>query len=95
MTKNSCIKTLQCKYHGWIYNLNGELKRVREFENVEDFDFEDYNLKSINIKVWQGLIFINFNNQPNNLNSILNKISNRISPINFLNTPFTARFHTT
>ena len=74
LTKNSCIKTLQCKYHGWIYNLNGELKRVREFENVEDFDFEDYNLKSINIKVWQGLIFINFNNRPNNLNSILKKI---------------------
>ena len=83
LTKNSCIKTLQCKYHGWIYNLNGELKKVREFENVEDFDFEDYNLKSINIKVWQGLIFINFNNRPNNLNSILKKISNRIRPINF------------
>ena len=83
LTKNSCIKALQCKYHGWIYNLNGGLKKVREFENVENFDFEDYNLKPINIKVWQGLLFINFNNRPNNFNSILNEISNRIKPINF------------
>ena len=27
LTKNKCIKALQCKYHGWIYNLNGELKK--------------------------------------------------------------------
>ena len=83
LTTNSCVKRLQCKYHGWIYNLNGELKRVREFENVENFDFKDYNLKSIDIKVWQGLIFINFNNKPNNLHSILSEISTRIKPINF------------
>ena len=83
LTKNKCIKALQCKYHGWIYNLNGELKKVREFENVENFNFEDYNLKSISIKVWQGLIFINFNNRSKNFNSVLNEISNRIKPINF------------
>ena len=34
-------KSLQCKYHGWTYDLDGKLMRAPEFEGVENWRAED------------------------------------------------------
>ena len=83
LNKSKKIKFFQCKYHGWTYHIDGRLKSIREFKDVKNFNYKDYNLKSLNIRVWQGLIFINFKRHKDNFNLILSEISNQIKPIDF------------
>lgn len=85
LRKNTCLKAFQCKYHGWTYNLNGTLIKTREFEGVKDFEIEKHSLKSIDLRSWMGLIFINFKVGSNFPVEIFKEIENRIAPINFLN----------
>ena len=55
-------KLLVCPYHAWTYNIDGTLKSARLMNS--DFNERDWNLHGCNIKVYQGLIFINFSKEP-------------------------------
>ena len=55
-------KLLVCPYHAWSYNIDGTLKSARLMNS--DFNARDWNLHGCNIKVYQGLIFINFSKDP-------------------------------
>ena len=37
-------KSLQCRYHGWTYGLDGTLRACPEMEDTEDFNKEDFGL---------------------------------------------------
>ena len=50
-------QTLQCKYHGWTYNLRGELLRAPEMEGVARFHPEDMHLVPIQVAAWGPLVF--------------------------------------
>jgi choline monooxygenase len=54
----SC-QILRCPYHGWTYNLNGDLIGAPDFTGVRDFDRADYGLVSIETGVWQDWLFVN------------------------------------
>jgi len=49
---------LTCKYHGWTYGLDGSLKALGFAP--EGIDKSRYGLKRLQARVFQGLIFINF-----------------------------------
>ncbi len=49
---------LTCKYHGWTYALDGSL-RAAGFA-PEGLDKSRLGLKRLHVKVFQGLIFVNF-----------------------------------
>jgi Rieske 2Fe-2S family protein len=51
-----------CPYHAWTYDLNGRLVAAREMP--ETFDREDFRLKSLTVRVVEGLIFITFASRP-------------------------------
>ncbi|SGZ57687.1 CIC11C00000001586 [Sungouiella intermedia] len=54
-----------CKYHGWSYNTDGVLTKAPHFDNVEGFKKEENSLFPIKTHVTeQGLIFVNFCNDP-------------------------------
>lgn len=74
------LKFLQCKYHGWIYELDGALKKVRDFSEVENFNKKDYGLKSINIKIWMDMIFINLC-KDNSFSMPFRDIEDHINPL--------------
>lgn len=79
--ENCSVKFLQCKYHGWIYEIDGSLKKVRDFSEVKNFQREYYGLKSINLKIWMDMIFINFSK--NNLFDMpIDNIKGHIYPLN-------------
>lgn len=49
-----------CPYHGWRYNLKGELSGVAYMKEAENFDPTDCRLRPIRFGLWRGWVFINF-----------------------------------
>ncbi len=81
-TEDGCgVKTLQCKYHGWTYTLDGHLRGVPKFDRTELFDKKNYGLKPVQLEIWEGLIFVNLSENPGPLSKIVQGISERISPV--------------
>ena len=54
------VKEFSCPYHGWLYDLKGNLQGVPFMKNVKDFDFKNCRLKTLRTAVWAGFIFISF-----------------------------------
>jgi phenylpropionate dioxygenase-like ring-hydroxylating dioxygenase large terminal subunit len=52
---------LMCPYHRWTYNLDGSLRGVTA-ENIPGLRKADCALPSLRLEVWEGTIFINFDN---------------------------------
>ena len=52
-------KTFVCPYHCWTYNRDGSLRSARHMELRDGFDKADYPLKRAKVAVFEGLIFIN------------------------------------
>jgi choline monooxygenase len=50
---------LRCRYHGWVYDTAGNLRRTPNFGEAADFRKEDYGLHRISIAVWRGMLFVN------------------------------------
>ena len=50
-------------FHAWTYDLSGKLMGAAYMEDVEDFDLDQCRLKPIRSEVWQGWIFVNFDNE--------------------------------
>src|SRR5437588_8964662 len=52
-------KLFRCAYHGWTYNLDGELISATEMEGVENFQLSDFALAPVRSEQWFNLIFVN------------------------------------
>ena len=50
-------KALRCRYHGWTYTLEGQLRSAPEMQDAQDFDIADIRLPQLAVRVWQGLVF--------------------------------------
>lgn len=74
-------KVFQCQYHGWTYFLNGMLRGVPDWDRVELFNKEDYGLRPVTLEIWQGLIFVNLDENPVPLQRIFAGIEERIAPM--------------
>ena len=62
VTANGRSKRLACRYHGWVYGLDGELVAARNM--AEDLDKSELGLKQIHCEVLEGMIFVNFADRP-------------------------------
>ena len=69
--------TIQCPYHGWTYDLNGKLVGSPHMEKIKDFKKVDYPLFPIEIKEWEGFIFLNLSDNPTNFNKTFKPIDKR------------------
>ncbi|MEP7234408.1 MAG: aromatic ring-hydroxylating dioxygenase subunit alpha [Ignavibacteriota bacterium] len=81
VTENGCSSVLQCRYHGWTYALDGSLRGVPDWDRVELFEKSDFDLVSIRVQEWQGLIFANLGNRTMPLANYMKGIAERIAPI--------------
>ncbi len=50
-------KRLRCLYHGWSYDLSGQLLSAPEMMDATDFDPGAIALPACETRVWQGLVF--------------------------------------
>lgn len=85
LVTNECgaVTMLQCKYHGWTYRLDGMLRGVPRFDRTELFDKRDYGLTALDVRVWNGLVFVRIRKDAGSpaLEQILHGIEERIAPM--------------
>lgn len=70
-------KALRCKYHGWTYRLDGQLRNAAEMDNTRDFDVAAIRLPQAQVAQWQGLVFAALDAAPS-LAEVLDGIEARI-----------------
>ena len=59
---SGCSKRLTCRYHGWTYDLEGQLKAAAHMG--ESFDKSGIGLKKIQVGLLGGMIYVNFAEDP-------------------------------
>lgn len=53
-------RSFKCPYHGWVYDLNGQLKGAAHMSASVGFDPKNCRMKPLRLEVWRGNIFICF-----------------------------------
>jgi len=74
-------RQLQCKYHGWTYKLDGQLRAAHEMQQAKDFDISCIHLDGIKVAEWEGLVFACVGEPVAPLEELLSGIRERIKPI--------------
>lgn len=49
-----------CPYHHWTYSLDGELIGAPAMDKTEGFNRKDFCLPTLKVELWQGFVFVNF-----------------------------------
>lgn len=60
-TESGCVGKLRCRYHGWTYDLAGNLKGTPEFDGVCEFAKEDNGLMPVAVAVWGPFVWVHVN----------------------------------
>lgn len=60
-----------CPFHGWKWNLDGEIKSIPSEWDFQNHEKSDVGLSEIKCEIWQGYIFINFNSDAKPLDKYL------------------------
>jgi phenylpropionate dioxygenase-like ring-hydroxylating dioxygenase large terminal subunit len=79
--ENGNARQLQCKYHGWTYTLEGQLRAAHEMQDAVDFDISCIHLDPVQAGEWQGLVFVAVAKPAVELEGLLAGIKERIAPI--------------
>jgi choline monooxygenase len=76
-------KSLQCRYHGWTYGLDGALKACPEMELTENFKKEDFGLIPVRTAVFGPFVFANLDADAPPLEEVLGAIPAEIAAAGF------------
>ena len=68
----------RCPFHGWTYDLKGNLIAARQMEQTSDFEPANWSLPALKVEIWEGYIFINFDPDATPLAPRLGPIEERI-----------------
>jgi glycine betaine catabolism A len=50
---------IQCPYHAWTYDLEGQLQRAKHTDDLIDFEPAENSLVPVRCEIWQGFVFLN------------------------------------
>ena len=75
------MQRFTCPYHAWTYNLDGSLMIAKELSN--GVKKQDLGLHKCQIEVVEGLILLNFSDQPSSLDDLKNELSEPMNMFGF------------
>jgi len=78
-SKGKFPKSIQCGYHGWTYDLDGNLSGAPHMDEVNGFKKEDFPLHKAEIFEWEGFIFVNHSDNPEPFEKSFAPVMNRFS----------------
>ena len=67
-------KSLQCRYHGWTYGLDGTLRACPEMDGTQDFRKEDFGLLPVRVDRWGPFVFANLDADAPPLREVMGEI---------------------
>ncbi|GLC27107.1 aromatic ring-hydroxylating oxygenase subunit alpha [Roseisolibacter agri] len=73
-------QTLQCRYHGWTYGLDGRLLRAPEMEGTANFRADEMRLVPVQVAQWGPLVFANLDGKAPPLLEVLEDVPARVAP---------------
>ncbi|MDQ1357972.1 MAG: hypothetical protein QOG44_2345 [Acidimicrobiaceae bacterium] len=59
-SKGNCGRGFRCPYHFWTYGLDGRLLGAPEMNRTPSFQRDEISLPRLRTEVWEGFIFVNF-----------------------------------
>ena len=74
---------MRCPYHGWTYNLEGELRGMTEFEGVKNFERADNGLVPVRVEPWENFVFVNLDPSAPSLHDFLGSLVKLVKPLGF------------
>jgi Rieske 2Fe-2S family protein len=80
---SGCNKRLTCRYHGWTYDLEGRLRAAANMG--ESFDKNSFGLKKIHVGLLEGMIFVNFADEPAPFSLVEEGLADCLEPYGFSN----------
>jgi phenylpropionate dioxygenase-like ring-hydroxylating dioxygenase large terminal subunit len=78
LEQKGCAKKLVCRYHAWVYELDGNLRAAAHMG--DDFDKTGISLKNIHTETLDGMIYINFADQPSSFKPVRDAMSECLRP---------------
>ena len=78
LENRGCARKLVCRYHAWVYELDGRLRAAAHMQ--DDFDKSGLSLKKVHSEILDGMIYINFAQQPASFNVIRDGLSECLRP---------------
>ncbi len=76
-------KSLQCRYHGWTYTLDGRLFAQPEFEGVQDWNKTEICLPSYRVETWGPYVFVNLDHSAPGLTDVMGAIPDEVNRMGF------------
>ena len=76
-------RKFECPYHGWIYDIDGNLIAARNMP--EDFDKTDHGLIKISVGLLGGMIFVCFSDSPPSLEGAKRDLAEPFAMFDFEN----------
>jgi choline monooxygenase len=76
-------KVFRCGYHGWTYSLDGHLLNAPEMDGTENFRFEDFSLKPVQVAEWGLWVFVNLDDNTASLPKFLGKLPQQVERFEF------------
>lgn len=78
LDKSGCSKKLVCRYHGWSYHLDGRLNSAAHM--ADDFDKSEIKLKKIHTEILEGMVYVNFSEQPSSFEMVREDLTECLRP---------------
>ncbi len=85
-------KALHCKYHGWTYRLDGQLRTAPEMAEAQGLDIASIRLPRVQVRQWQGLVFVALADDVAPFDDVYAGIVERIAPVDIGGMKFAKRF---
>lgn len=89
--RNGNARLLHCKYHGWTYTLEGQLRAAPEMQDAAGLDMNCIRLDPLRVAEWEGLVFAAVDDPGVALEALLAGIGERIRPTDLRRMQFQTR----
>lgn len=79
-----CTVGMQCSFHGWTFDRQGELAFVTDEEQFYELDKSRLGMPKIHLDTWRGFLFVNFDETPSQtLEVSMNEFNQDLAPFPF------------
>jgi choline monooxygenase len=78
------LNELVCPYHGWTFNLEGNLTKCTQMKGIKDFSIKNNGLNKIGLSNYEKILFLNLNPPiESTLNLITKPLADKLKAFNY------------